>query len=123
MEGVLDDQLNPSSNNDCNSCTFAIIQGIPKIMSRITSELDAGDIASPINRPVLRAIGNFLSCDVAIGQELMYDEKFQTFLLQVLFEKERNHFKKECLWILSNILAGPSEHNFEFITDNKSLLQ
>ena len=53
----------------------------------------------------------------------MYDEKFQTFILQVLFNQESNAYKKECLWVLSNILGGPSEDNFEFILENKNLLQ
>ena len=53
----------------------------------------------------------------------MYDEKFQTFILQVLFNQDGNAYKKECLWVLSNILGGSSEDNFEFILENKNMLE
>jgi len=53
----------------------------------------------------------------------MYDDHFQTFLLSVLFQPDgQNCYKRECLWVLNNIVCGRSEHNFEFIFDNKHLI-
>jgi len=64
-----------------------------------------------------------IALNLDYGQDLMYDNKFETFVLTVLHQPiEKIDYKKECLWVLSNILGGPSVHNFEIILDNKNLL-
>ncbi len=112
-----------------------ILSQIPTLVPRLTYELEyEGDRLqqSPVNRPILRIIGNLLTLNsvgqTSIANELMTDEKFQTFLLQVLFQKASFEsseiiYQKESLWLLSNILGCDSEQNFEIILENKSLIE
>ena len=59
---------------------------------------------------------------------IVFDKKIQIllvgmssiFTLNVLFD-DGTVFKKELLWVLSNILAGESEQNFEFLIENKKI--
>lgn len=68
-------------------------------------------------------IGILTSLNLDYGKQLMYDNLFSTFVLMVLHQPlDKPNFKKECLWVLSNILGGPSEHNFDIILENKGLL-
>lgn len=78
------------------------------MLSKITNEIDFNKLSS-INKPILKALGNFISYDVTIGECLMCDEKFQSLVLCILFSDSPANYLKETLWVLSNILAGPSE--------------
>lgn len=89
---------------------------------KLSKELNSADLKHDVNRPLVRIFGNLLQIVPEFGQELMYDESFQTFILSVLLPSDTVLFKKDCLWVLSNILGGPSEHPFEFLIDNKTLL-
>lgn len=72
---------------------------------------------------MIRMLGILTAFKLEYGHDLMYDNKFETFVLTVLHQPmDKTSFKKECLWVLSNILGGPSEHNFEIILENKSLI-
>lgn len=102
-----------------------VCEQIPNLHKKVVSELETTlPITSTMIRPIISIIGNIIPLRLEYGHELMYDEKFQTFILTILFQPDdQNLYKKECLWVLSNILAGPSEHNFEFILENKNLLE
>ena len=61
----------------------------------------------------------------------MANDKFQTFMITVLFTKSiinsdgsstGNIYKRECLWVLSNILGLKSEANFEIIFSTQGLV-
>eukprot|EP00347_Sterkiella_histriomuscorum_P013623 403364010 len=117
--------LNYMTNSE-DVVIFEILKEIPDIHKRVSSELPyaSQQFDLPFIRPIISIIGNIVPLRLEYGHELMYDERFQTFLLTVLFQPDEiTLYKKECLWVLSNILAGPSEHNFEFILENKNLLQ
>ncbi|CDW78857.1 importin subunit alpha-2-like [Stylonychia lemnae] len=102
-----------------------VCEQIPNLHKKLAAELESSvSITSNIVRPIINILGNIIPLRLEYGHDLMYDEKFQTFILTILFQPDdQNLYKKECLWVLSNILAGPSEHNFEFILENKNLLE
>lgn len=62
----------------------------------------------------------------------MSNERFQNFMVSVLFSQSiinsdgsstGNVYKKECLWVLSNILGLHSEANFEIIMSTNGLVE
>ena len=62
----------------------------------------------------------------------MSNERFQNFMVAVLFSQSiinsdgsstGNVYKKECLWVLSNILGLHSEANFEIIMSTNGLVE
>lgn len=68
-----------------------------------------------------------------ISDDLMVDDTFQTFMISVLFNKTQmksdgsnygavNIYKKETLWILGNLLGGPSEQICEIVLETQGLL-
>ncbi len=69
----------------------SVIEQMPKLVSRLTWELEyEGDRLrqSPVNRPIIRILGDLLTVPSAgqyqIAEELIGDERFQTFLISVL---------------------------------------
>ncbi|TNV80522.1 hypothetical protein FGO68_gene17177 [Halteria grandinella] len=117
-----------------------VFSQIPHLLKRLTSELEfEGDRLqqSPTNRPIIRILGNLLTIPSLpqddLVSELVSDDRFQTFMLTVLLNKpstglienlsqQGNLYKKECLWLLSNILGTTSEQNFEIMVENKVLV-
>ena len=66
--------------NANDDCIDVMLSQLPTLPQRLTQELDSNSLGS-INRPILRTLGNLLTRDQNLGHNLMYDEKFQTFIL------------------------------------------
>ena len=110
---------------DSEENAMIVLQMIPDLHKKIANELGtlASTLESTMIRPAIRILGTLISVKLDLGQDLIYDNKFETFVLTVMHQPlEQTSYKRECLWVLSNILGGPSEHNFEIILDNKDLL-
>lgn len=74
--------------------------------------------------PLLKTIGLLLYSDLEISKDLMVDEKFQTFSIEMLFSDshQTTGLQKEILYIFSNIFASPHVEHAEFATEANSLL-
>jgi hypothetical protein len=64
---------------------------MPNLISKLTNELDyEGErlIQSPVNRPVIRIIGNLFTIESIpqdlLDNELISNDRFQTFIMSVL---------------------------------------
>jgi hypothetical protein len=62
-------------SNTNQECTSVLLESIPDLMKKLTTELDSDKMGS-VNRPIIRCIGNLLTYNIDQGQDLMYDEKF-----------------------------------------------
>jgi hypothetical protein len=96
-------------------------------LEKLTSELEGeySEVPPAVNTPILKSIGSMVfGCLDQISHDLMCDEKFQTFVVKILFNENDNSsvFKKEVFFILSNVFASKHVENAEFITESSSLL-
>jgi hypothetical protein len=61
---------------------------IPDLHKRLATELGnlSSDLTSKAIRPMIRILGTLIAFKLEYGHELMYDNKFETFVLTVLYQ-------------------------------------
>lgn len=113
-------------------CVLAVISQIPHLVWKLTQELsyEGGEVRSEVNKPIMRILGNLLSIPSIpqdqLTSELIGSDIFQTFVMSALLNDSDDMtstiYRKESLWLLSNILGGASRESFEILLENKHLV-
>ena len=112
-------------------CVVTVLSQIPHLVWKLTQELCyEGEERSQVNKPIMRILGNLLSIPCIpqdqLTSELIGSDIFQTFVMSALLNDSQDMTssiaRKECLWLLSNILGGASRESFEILIENKHLV-